>query len=770
VSAVSDATWVRGTPEAATVAKPRSLSAARAGVIAASVLSLAVLIAMEVMAVFNHYAMRVIGDTPTYVALVRDLARAPMQADSVFFGTLDTQSIHASPYMQALGLIWRSLAPAGHLNDPVAIGSFLAIVAIAVTLFTLGMLWCFTRTLAGSTAAFAAIPAVLSLFGPAHVIFASDLTLGGLLATGYYPATLAGGMSLGVLMLLRRRSKAASLATVLLLALTLTTDLFSGTVLLVFAIIYSCLAARRDRSEARRIPGLILGAFALAALWPLFHIFAAFQDSGIPAPAVIVGAFAAPWLWRLVAPRLQALARSVPRLSRAVGVPVGARSELHVALFGLWACAMLALWTVYLIAHWPDNPALRSYRLGLYWNDQVYRWPLLLAPGAVGAIGLLRLSRRGAGELGLGALAMYGVGVVGSVVFVASHVQLPLYYRFVLACQLPVAIGMGAFLAHHKHRWAARVGWATLLLALTFKVVTLLTVAHTENYFGTPLQSAWTLGRVIAPDSGRVASDPSTSYYIPAAADDPVVTLSGHADSGAEPDRAEIGYGLMHELYAESAWSSADALLHLWLNGARWVVVEKSTSLRPANRSLYFYGPYSSLITRSDMALMARYYSRLASAGMQEYDDEEYTVFKLDGQRLMQAINAPASIAPAASPEISRILVGLVEDGGQGAAGASAELYRMGVRMVTVSVAAFGSVPRVYASGQSLSAPDTVSAPVIARGLGCHAVCDGDRGLGWMARLGRVVHSDNRYMTIVELSSPGAAATQPAAPAAGRRH
>ena len=765
MSAVSDAAWPRRARKAATVAEPRGVSAARPGVIAAGLLSLAVLLAMEVMAVFNHYAMRVIGDTPTYVALVRDLARAPMQADSVFFRTLDTQSIHASPYMQALGLIWRALAPAGHLNDPMAIGVFLAIVAIPVTLFTLGMLWRFTRTLAGSTAAFAVIPAVLALFGPAHIIFASDLTLGGLLATGYYPTTLAAGMSLGVLMLLRRRSKAASVATVVLLALTLATDLFSGTVLLIFTIIYGCLAARRVRSEARRIPALILGAFVLAALWPLFHIFAAFQDAGIPAPALIVGAFAAPWLWLLVAPTLEALARSVPRLARGAGLRVGPSGELHVALFGLWACAMLALWTVYLIAHWPGNPALRSYRLGLYWNDQVYRWPLLLAPGAVGAIGLERLSRRGAGELGLGTLAMYGVGVVGSVVFLASHVQLPLYYRFVLACQLPLAIGMGAFLAHHKHRWAARVAWATLLLALSFKVLTLLTVSPTENYFGTPLQSAWKLGRVIAPDSGRVASDPSTSYYLAAATADPVVTLSGHADSGAELERAQIGYRLMHELYAGGDWASADALLHLWLNRVRWVVVEKSTSLRPDDRSLFFYGPYSGLITRSDMALMARYYSRLAAAGTQVYDDEEYTVFKLDGRRLERAIDAPASIAPAASAGVRRILVGLVEHGGQGAAGAAAELYRMGVRTVTVSVAALGSLPHVYAFGQSLSAPDMVLAPVTARGLGCHSVCYGDRGLGWMARLGHVVHSDNRYMTTVELSSPGTTtARRPPAP------
>jgi hypothetical protein len=773
VSAISESSWAATsrTVDSAAGAPRSGLSAGHVGVMVASLASVTVLVAMQVLAVFNHYALRVISDTPTFVALVRDLARAPMQPDSVFFRTLDTQSMHASPYMQALGLAWRELAPAAQLSDPVALGRFLAIVAIPVTLFTLGMLWCFTWSVAGRTAAFAAIPAALVAFGPAHIIFSSDLTIGGLLATGFYPTTLATGLSLAVLMLLRKRSKLASLATVLLLALTLTTDLFSGTVLLLFTIIYSCLAARRERSEARRIPSLILGAFALAALWPLFHVFAAFESAGIPVLEVIAGAFLAPRIWRVVAPRLATLRSAVPALARVANVRVGARGELRAALLGLWTCAMLALWTVYLIGHWPDNPALRSYRLGLYWNDQVYRWLLLVAPGFVGVIGLQRLLRRGGGDVALGAVAMYGVGIVGSVTFLVTHIQLPLYYRFILACQMPVAVGVGAFLAHHKSRRAASLAWATLLLAIVFKTLTLLFVPSNENYFGSPLQSAWSLGRVIGAHTGRVASDPSTSYYVPAAADDPVVTLSGHADSGAEAERAEIGYGLMHELYAGNAWQSADALLHLWSNGVRWVVVEKYTSLRPANRHLFFFGPYSGLITRDDMAPMARYYSRLAEAGTPVYDDEEYTVFKLDGRRLEQAVNAPASITAQHSSEVHDILAQLAEHGGEGAPGAAVELYRLGVRIVTVSVGAFGSQPHIYGLGRSLSAPDMVSVGVTAGGLGCHAVCYRNRGLGWMARLGHVVHTDNRFMTIVALAMPrGTASTRPSARSTYRHH
>jgi hypothetical protein len=232
--------------------------------------------------------------------------------------------------------------------------------------------------------------------------------------------------------------------------------------------------------------------------------------------------------------------------------------------------------------------------------------------------------------------------------------------------------------------------------------------------------------------------------------------LSGHADSGAEGERAEIGYGLMHELYAADAWHSADALLHLWLSRVRWVVVEKSTSLRPPTRHRFFFGPYSGLITRADVTLMARYYSRLAEAGTAVYDDEEYTVFKLDGRRLERAVNASASIVPANASQVRDVLVELADHRGQGASRAAAKLYRLGVRIVTVSVGAFGSQPHIYGFGQSLSAPDIVSVAVTGLGLGCRAVCYRDRGLGWMARLGHVVHSDNRFMTIVALNRPRA--------------
>jgi hypothetical protein len=323
---------------------------------------------------------------------------------------------------------------------------------------------------------------------------------------------------------------------------------------------------------------------------------------------------------------------------------------------------------------------------------------------------------------------------------------------------------LATYLGHHRSRRAAIFTWTTLLVALLFKVATLVAVPQSENYFGAPLQSAWTLGRVIGPDTGRIAADPSTSYYLPAATDNGVITLSGHADSGAEPARSDIGYRLMHQVYAGGAYAAGDALLHLWHAGVRWVVAEKSTSLRAADRHLFFFGPYSALIDHSDMALMARYFSRLSQAGTPVYDDAEYTVFRLDGSRLRRAVDAPRSITPVDRSAVGATLRTLVGHHGAGAVAAAAELYRRGVRVVTLSLGAFGSQPHIYALGQSLSAPDMVTVAVSARGLGCHAICYSHRGIGWMSRLGQVVHRDSRFMTVVALRAPASAQANPSEP------
>ena len=74
-----------------------------------------------------------------------------------------------------------------------ALGGFLALVGIVVFAFTLWCVFLYVRRLAGSTAAWVSIPVLLGIFGPPHVIWASDLSLHAALYAGFFPRTSRSG-------------------------------------------------------------------------------------------------------------------------------------------------------------------------------------------------------------------------------------------------------------------------------------------------------------------------------------------------------------------------------------------------------------------------------------------------------------------------------------------------------------------------------------------------------------------------------------------------
>jgi hypothetical protein len=390
----------------------------------------------------------------------------------------------------------------------------------------------------------------------------------------------------------------------------------------------------------------------------------------------------------------------------------------------------------------------------MYWDNAVWRWAFLLLPGLIGLIGLLRLARRGRGELLLWLACMYLVGAAGSVVFLATGRQLPLYYRFFLACQIPLAVGVAAFLAHHKSRRAFYLTLQVLILAFAFKAFTLLTEPTNINYFGSQMPSAWNFGAIIKRGSGIVATDPSTSYYIPATTGNRVLTLSGHADSGAEPYVADAGYLQMHRLYTGDASQFARTITGMYAHGVRWVVVEKFTSLRRPTRELMFATPTSGLIGRADIRLMSTYMSRLELVGTQTYSDNEYTIFRLDGQKLHRAAAAGPDVGARARSQVASTLRLLAYTHGAQAKSAAIRLYALGVRQVTVTAGAFGSQPQALASGDGLTPGDEIATSISAHGLTCATICSGNRGLGWTYSLGDVIYRDSRFSTIVRLRAP----------------
>jgi hypothetical protein len=304
-------------------------------------------------------------------------------------------------------------------------------------------------------------------------------------------------------------------------------------------------------------------------------------------------------------------ARLQPLLHRIAGLTAGLQLsggvERRVAELGAWGAAIIGVWGLYKLGHWPTNvPVLQSYRLGFYWNDQRDRWLLLFLPGICGLIGLFRLARRGQSFSLWWFLGLYIVGAIGAAVHLATGYQLPLYYRFILLCELPVAVGVGAFIAHHRSGVAALILAATVIGSFAYKAVTLATVPDNLSYFGARLSTLYTFGGVTPAGTGIVASDPNTSYFIPLITGSRVLTVGmGHADSGTEPADAEAGYELLRTVFAGSDSQAAAALRRMWNGGVRWVIVEKYTTLEPATEKALFGGPYNALIAGPDINRLA---------------------------------------------------------------------------------------------------------------------------------------------------------------------
>ncbi len=717
----------------------------------AALASIAVLVTMEIQAVGNHYQLRVTADTPTFLALIRDMALHPLARVSVFFGNASSDSIHASPYLQALALIWRAVASPSQFANPTSLGEFAAIVTIPASLFVLSMLWLYVRRLAGTTAAWAAIPITLSLFGPAHVIYAGDLSLNGFLTTGYFPSTVATGFMLAALLAVDVRRPWATALAVLLTTLTLTSDPFAGMVLVLALILQTCGSVAAHPGERWRIPLILAAGATLSIAWPAMDTLTAYSASGAPLPGLVLIAFLAPTIWL----DLRKRTRMAIALGRLREVDPGPGFEKRLAEIGLWATAALIVWALYVMGHWPSNvPALRSYRLGFYWNDQRDRWLLLLLPGVCGVIGLWRALRSGRSMPLLWFGAIFSVGLLGAFVHLATGHELPLYYRLILASQLPLAIGAAIFVVRHRSRRAVAIMALTLTACFAYKASTLELEPINLNYFGAQLGTLWSFHDIIPPGPGLIATDPSTGYFMPVTTGHHVLTFAkGHADSGTEQQRAESGYRLIRRVYLGNGRQAGTALRQMWALGVRWVVVEKFTSFDPPTQQQLFAAPYTSLITARDVNRMATYNSRLAAVAMQTYDDQEFTVYRLDAARLRAATTGPSSFSPGSRATIVAALRVLARTRGRPPSVLRQTLTNAGVRMLTLSYGEFGSTPVITAYGRSISRDRPVAVAVTGGRwqVNCLPLCETATAARQVTSLGNTLHSDGRLSTIVSL-------------------
>ena len=623
---------------AAATARPgvRPLAGIRA-LPAAVLLGIAGLLGLEIWAARLDYGLRVTSDTPTFLALLRDLSISPFQPTSPYLTGGGLETSHATPYMQALAWLWDWLiaspdASGEPFSDPVAAYRLLASVGLLVTVVLLHACFVWVRHEAGSRAAWISLPVLMVLFGPAHVIWAGDLTFHGFLYASFYPQTLGLALLLYCLVLAdgelqpRRLAVAACVA-----AATMTVHPFTG-VLLALLLSVSGTVRALNRRPGWQLPSFaIVVGYALARFWPAYSLDRAMTVAGLSGGVIVAVCATAPFAVSFLRPRLHALASRSP-LARAPGWSrVAGVSPTPFAVGGLVLVLVLAGWQVLVLRQPFPDPLVHSNRLAVYWVEDRWRWLLMFGAGAVGLVGLVRLARLGRVLPAFWLASCLMVGIAG-----VAGMPLPVWWRFVLFCQLPLALGVAVMLARPRAPWG-RIVIVTFAVSVAFKAVTLFTLSDQLTYFGSPIQDSYSLGRVIAPGSfGLVATDPFTAYYIPAATGHRVLTVTkAHVGSETELAASERGYRLLHDYYmGETWWQAAQAM---WQRGVRFIVVEKHTSLAAATLAGFSTGPTPLIRTQDDRRRLGTYYYRNNRVGTLLFDSPTYAIYRLSWRKLWAA-------------------------------------------------------------------------------------------------------------------------------------
>jgi hypothetical protein len=608
---------------------------ARSGARAVGLSVVATMLALELWAFRTRYGMRVIADTPTYMSLLRELALHPFHSPPSPYLSHSVNLAHATPDVQLLALIWKGLAAAGlvhaDLVDAHAAYTLLAVKGLIVTFLLFHALFVWARHQTGSSGmAWLAVAALPFVWGPALIVCPGDFSFHGFMTTADHSEPLAIALLLYALVVLDAKLKPRRLlAAATIVGAVTVTHPFTGVRLMALASAVACYhAVRREPERTWQLtpPAVALG-YLLAAAWPAYHLSEAMQVGsfdGVQIAAVLAGLPYAAFGVGVVSRRL-------PRL-RAIRLPAldAPDAALRLAVTGVVIVGAVAARELWLFQH-PD-PWLRTNRLAIYWNGPNIRyWPLLLAPALVGLVGLVRLAREEMPLPLLWASGCLGIGVLG-----ATGFPIPLWHRFLLFAQIPLALGMAVVIAKAEWRAAGSIAVCTMACSAGFAFGTLLLMPKNVTYFRNKLQAGWRLEQLLPKASPTlIASDPASSYFFIPLGDRTLTLTTWHVGGPSELPPIRRGYVLIHRVYVGDRWRAAAR--QMWKLGVRYVVVNRGFRIQAPTVDAFssFDTPY---IVRdwAQLAEVDAYMHRLSLIARPMGRRVEYFVYRLDRRRLFR--------------------------------------------------------------------------------------------------------------------------------------
>jgi hypothetical protein len=179
---------------------------------------------------------------------------------------------------------------------------------------------------------------------------------------------------------------------------------------------------------------------------------------------------------------------------------------------------------------------------------------------------------------------------------------------------------------------------------VVFRWILLFATSSAVTFWGPSwLPEGYDLGGTIpSGGSGVVASDPYTSYYIPAATGHNTLLVSAsHVGSAPEQQAADRGYGLLHQLYTGDNWQSATR--RMWLLGVRYVVVNQKVILADRTLERFSSDPLPFWRTHSQHTQFGAYIARLNLLGSVIAQPAGYVVYRLDRDKVELQVGAVGS-------------------------------------------------------------------------------------------------------------------------------